>query len=428
MNYRRPFCNRLQQRLAEPPQRIQILAGPRQVGKTTLVRQTLSDRPAPSWRYVAADDLPGNRVGDWDVVDTDSSSALLDPNRRPDALWLVEQWRLATRDAQNWQHRYPELAQTQPFVLVIDEIQKVAQWSETIKGLWDRRTAEQQPIHLVLLGSSPLLMQRGLSESLAGRYEVMQLSHWSFDEMNRAFDFDLEQFLYFGGFPGSAGYIREESRWRDYLVHGLVQPNIEKDILVMTRVEKPALLRQLFGLGCAYSGQILSLDKALGHLNDAGNVTTLARYLELLAQAGLMTGLQKYSDHDLRRRKSPPKFQVLNNALMSAMGTHRFDEARADRTHWGRLVESAVGAHLCNTADADTRLYYWRDGALEVDFVIEHRGRLAAIEVKSGRAGTVHPGLDEFVRNHPGCRSWLVGSDMLPVGEFLRYPAAHWVD
>jgi predicted AAA+ superfamily ATPase len=403
---------------------MQILAGPRQVGKTTLVQQLLANRPALSGLYVAADEPERSTAGGSFPVAEDEPGP---PGRGFDSAWLVERWRRATLAAKAWHDSKDRLLDVpQAFVLVIDEIQKVAQWSETIKGLWDRNVTDGIPMHLVLLGSAPLLMQSGLSESLAGRYEVMAMNHWSFEEMNDAFGFTLDQYLYFGGFPGSATRVHDEERWRSYVVDSLIKPNIEKDILMMTRVDKPALLKQLFDVGCAYSGQIVSLDKTLGQLNDAGNVTTLARYLELLEQAGLLAGLQKYSDHELRRRKSPPKFQVLNNALMSAKGAHSFDEARADRSHWGRLVESAVGAHLVNTAGGGTRIHYWREASLEVDFVIEHRGKLAAVEVKSGKTTFVQRGLAEFAKRHEGC-SLLVGSETLPVGEFLRYPAAHWV-
>lgn len=426
MSYSRPICHRVFKRLSEHPQRIQILAGPRQVGKTTLVRQLLANLPALAGLYVAADEQPRRpTVGASFPGGTQRASDIGAPPRA-DSTWLVEQWQSAMVAATAWRESRHPGAATQPFVFVIDEIQKVPQWSETIKGLWDRRVDEDLAMHVVLLGSSPLLMQKGLSESLAGRYEVVPMNHWSFEEMNDAFGFTLEQYLYFGGFPGSAGDVHDQNRWRNYVVHGLIEPNIDKDILMMTRVDKPSLLKQLFEVGCAYSGQIVSLDKTLGQLHDAGNVTTLARYLDLLGQAGLLSGLQKYSGHELRRRKSPPKFQVLNNALMSAKGTHSFDEARADRSHWGRLVESAVGAHLVNSAEGDTRIHYWREGSLEVDFVIEHRGKLVAVEVKSGKTSSGHRGLDEFARRHDGCSTLLVGSDELPVGEFLRFPAAHW--
>lgn len=427
MIFERSLVDRLKARLAEVPQRLQILAGPRQVGKTTLVRQLLAKRPAISGLYVAADELV-QPTADAGLSGAESGLTSGRAGQRVDAAWLVEQWRLAVKASAVWRACAHPSATVLPFVFAIDEIQKVPQWSEVVKGLWDRHRADEHPMQVLLLGSSPLLMQRGLNESLAGRFEVTPMAHWSFEEMNDAFGFTLDQYLYFGGFPGSAAYVHDEARWRSYVISGLIEPNIERDILMMTRVDKPALLKQLFDLGCAYSAQIVSLDKTLGQLHDAGNVTTLARYLELLGQAGLLAGLQKYAGQALRRRQSPPKYQVLNNALMSAKGTHNFNEARADRSHWGRLVESAVGAHLVNTAEGDTRIHYWREGSLEVDFVIEHRGRLCAVEVKSGKVGSQQRGLAEFARRHPGCTTLLVGTDSLPVGEFLRYPAAHWVD
>jgi predicted AAA+ superfamily ATPase len=250
------------------------------------------------------------------------------------------------------------------------------------------------------------------------------MGHWSFEEMNEAFGLTLEQYLYFGGFPGSARLISDETRWRDYVRESLIAPNIEKDVFEMFRVDKPALLRELFSLGCAYSGQIMALDKAKGRLG--GHTLTLSHQLTLLSHAGLLTGLHKYSGQVIRQRQSPPKFMVHNTALMSAMGSHGFDEARTDRSHWGRMVESAVGAHLINTADGDTRVHYWRDGDDEVDFVIERRGRLAAIEVKSRAESPRHRGLDEFRRRYPDVRAHLIGGDEMPLGEFLRRPAMEW--
>lgn len=424
MIYSRPLIERIAARLNEQPKRMQILAGPRQVGKTTLVRQFLADRPAASGMYVAAD-LPARTTTSTDFAPGGRAPAFV--ATKLDEAWLLERWQAAERAATIWRESGHPLVAQRSFVFVLDEIQKLPRWSDQVKGLWDRQMAEPNPMQVLLLGSAPLLMQKGLSESLAGRYEVVPITHWSFEEMNDAFGFSIDQYVYFGAYPGGAALVHDEGRWRDYVIRGLIEPNIEKDILMMTRVDKPALLKQLFEVGCAYSGQIVSLDKTLGQLSDAGNVTTLARYLDLLGQAGLLAGLQKYSAQALRRRQSPPKFQVLNNALMSAKGNHSFSEALADRTHWGRLVESAVGAHLVNTAETDTRVHYWREGGLEVDFVIEHRGRLAAIEVKSGKVNSNQPGLAEFLRRHANCSKWLVGSDALPVGEFLRYPATHWV-
>jgi predicted AAA+ superfamily ATPase len=428
MSYRRPLLQVIVARLNEQPKRMQILAGPRQVGKTTLVHQFRATRPNDSVRVVAAD--ASEKAGLSEADDWDSSTLMRSQAASFDANWLIDQWSKAERAAKAWRESETGRASRLPFVLVIDEIQKIPRWSDHIKGLWDRQIAAEHPMQVLLLGSSPLLMQKGLSESLAGRYEVIPITHWSFEEMNSAFDFTLDQFVFFGAYPGSASYIQDEARWRNYVLRSLIEPNIERDVLMMTRVDKPALLKQLFEVGCSFSGQIVSLDKTLGQLNDAGNVTTLARYLELLAHAGLMAGLHKHAAQVLRKRQSPPKFQVLNNALMSAKGQHSFAEAMADKSHWGRLVESTVGAHLINSADTDTRIHYWREGGLEVDFVIEHRGRLAAVEVKSGNvgAGARHAGLDEFTQRFPSCKRWVVGSESLPLGEFLRYSAAHWVD
>jgi len=428
--FQRPVAASLEARLAERPRRIQIVTGPRQVGKTTLVKRLLDQRPGGSGAYFAADQPSVPTTLGAAFQASGSSTAVV--AARPDAAWLVQTWRQATQAALSWApdpSSKNEAHKAHPYyVLAIDEIQKIPGWSETIKGLWDSSVAARAPLHLVLLGSSPLLMQRGLAESLAGRFEVTPMRHWTFTEMADAFGLDLDHYIFFGGYPGAAEYTANQDRWRDYVRHSLVQPNIERDILQMTRVDKPALLKQLFELGCAYSGQIVALDKIVGTLRDAGNTVTLARYVTLLAGAGLLTGLHKYSDHEVRRRNSPPKFQVLNTALMTALSTYTFEEAAADRSYWGRVVESAVGAHLCNTSDANTLIHYWRDGPLEVDFVIRRGKRLAAIEVKSGRAAASKPGLDEFCRRHRGCRRWVVGDKNLPVGEFLRYPANHWVD
>lgn len=424
IDFRRPAFTPLQQRLSEPPVRIQILAGPRQVGKTTLIRQIIAARPSRSSIYVAAD-LPMAQANPGSWANDSPHTAQIGPLT---TRGLVDAWTHATRQAIDSLREAGARGQASPFLLVIDEIQKVPDWSATIKGLWDEARATGLPMHLVLLGSSALLMQRGLSESLAGRFEVTRLGHWSFEEMNGAFGVTLEQYVYFGGFPGSAAYFADERRWRAYVDEALVRPNIEQDILMLHRVDKPALLSQLFELACSYSGQIVALDKLMGQLRDAGNVTTLARYLELLADAGLLGGLQKYSTGALRRRNAPPKLQVFNNALVTVQGSHGFEDARADRSHWGRLLESAIGAHLINSADSDTVIRYWRDGHDEVDFVIERRGRVAALEVKSRPRSQRPPGLEEFKRRHPDARVWQVGGDEWPPGEVLKRSAHQWLE
>ncbi len=421
--YRRLIAGVLVARLAEAPQQLQILAGPRQVGKTTLVQQVLADRPAASYYAVAADNPNQTGVAAFDgVLPRLMPIATGIP---PNLDWVQAHWQHAERRASAWDKSLHPAVENLPFLLVLDEIQLVAQWSSVVKGLWDGARARGVRMQVVLLGSAPLLVQQGLNESLTGRYELIRVAHWSFAEMNDAFGFTLDQYIHFGGYPGSANLIRDEARWRAYIRDALVEPSIEIDVLAMSRVDKPAMLRRLFELGCNYSGQIVSLDnvsRALGQ----GHTLTLAHHLTLLAQAGLLTGLQKYAAQTIRQRKSPPKFQVLNNALMNASASYGFDEARADRSHWGRMAESAVGAHLVNTADADTRIHYWREGDTEVDFVVACRGRLAAIEVKTAAGLSRHQGLDEFCRRHPDARRWLVGSNDLPLGDFLRRDAPYW--
>jgi len=320
------------------------------------------------------------------------------------------------------------LSEGERYVLAIDEIQKIPRWSEVVKGLWDADRAENLPLHIILLGSSPWLMQKGLTESLAGRYEPIRMAHWSYEEMQAAFDFSLDEYIYFGGYPGSAGLIKEETRWRHYVRTALIQPNIEKDILQMTRVDKPALLKALFELGCgAYSGQIIAYDKLRGQLADAGNTTTLAHYLELLSQAGLLSGLSKFAIQAFRKRASSPKLNAHNTALISALAGYSFAEAIGDRSYWGRLVESTVGAHLINTASEDCKVLYWRESPHEVDFVLTNGRKVVAIEVKSGAKFATPKGLEVFADKFKEARTMIVGEGGVPLAEFLSYPAEHWL-
>lgn len=414
--YSRLETETLHARLGEPPHFLVVVAGPRQVGKTTLVRNALADYPPERYSFVAVDSPEDFLLAHTNQTTAPTRRQLAEPR---DSAWLVDVWQRARMAAR----RHPE-----GHVLVLDEIQKVPRWSDTVKGLWDADRAEGLALHAVLLGSSPLLMQQGMSESLAGRFETIHLTHWSFREMADAFDFDLEDYLYFGGYPGAAPFIRDEMRWRNYVNTGLIEPSIEKDILMMTRVDKPALLRRLFYLGCRYSGQELSYTKMKGQLEDAGNTVTLAHYLDLLGNAGLICGLHKYASQHHRQRSSSPKLNVLNMALMSAGSGYSKSEAQADRSYRGRMVESAVGAHLHNTASPDCRLHYWRDGTHEVDFVLERGGRLVAIEVKSGTVPGKVAGIDAFVRGFGDCRRLLVGDGGgIPLAEFLSYPAEHWL-
>ena len=424
MKYTRPEEARLKQRLSEPVRFINILAGPRQVGKTTIIRDLIPPE-SPHGYYISVDE-----EAEVSISSINNTSSTISPPQKKDADWLRHYWREARNRAVKWAEislRNNTSTQNQPYVFAIDEIQKIDQWSEIVKGLWDEDRANEHNMHVVLLGSAPLLIQKGLSESLAGRYELMTISHWCFTEMQEAFDFSLEEFIYFGGYPGSATLIHEESRWRSYVRESLIQPNIEKDIVQMVRIKNPALLKQLFELGCHYSGQELSLTKMVAQLNEAKHTVTLADYLQLLTQAKLLAGLHKYAAKEVRKRNSVPKLIVFNTALMSAIQDYTFAEAQADRSYWGRLVESCIGAHLLNSCDNDTNVHYWRDGSDEVDFVLTRGRKLTAIEVKSSANPRPVRGLGVFAQRNPSARTILVGTGGVSLAEFMSYPAEHWL-
>jgi len=396
MPFQRPQAATLAARLAEPRRHIQVVAGPRQVGKTTLVQQVVEAAGVPV-RSASADE-----------------PTLRGPQ------WIEQQWQAARLAAAE--------AGRAGAALVLDEIQKIPAWSESVKRLWDEDTRKRRPLKVVLLGSAPLLVAQGLTESLAGRFEILRLPHWSFAEMRAAFGFTLDQYLFYGGYPGAATLIRQPQRWARHIADSLIETSISRDVLLLTRVDKPALLRRLFELACRYSGQALSYTKMLGQLHDAGNATTLAHYLDLLGGAGLVVGLQKYAGDVARSRGSSPKLQVLNTALLTAQSGLTLAEARGDGEFWGRLVESAVGAHLANAAaGGELELYYWRERNQEVDFVVKAGRRLAAIEVKSGRTPQAHRGTAAFAAAFRPQRSLLVGADGIELGEFLSQPALRWI-
>ena len=395
IEYHRPQANVLAERLSEPRRFLQVVAGPRQVGKSTLVQQVTGGLGIPV-RYVSADE-PTLRGADW----------------------IGQQWEAVRLEATG----------KSGAVLVLDEIQKIPAWSETVKRLWDEDTRKKRPLKVVLLGSAPLLIAQGLTESLAGRFETLRLPHWSYAEMRRAFDFTLDQYLYFGGYPGAAPLIRDPARWSRYIADSLIETSISRDVLLLTRVDKPALLRRLFELACRYSGQVLSYTKMLGQLQDAGNTTTLAHYLDLLAGAGMVCGLSKYAGDAARSRGSSPKLQVLNTALMTVTAGLSPGEASADREFRGRLIESAVGAHLANAAAAgECELFYWRDRGQEVDFIVRSRTRLVAIEVKSGRTPQAHSGTAAFSSAFKVRRTLLVGGDGITVEDFLGRSVREWIE
>ncbi|MFA6738634.1 MAG: AAA family ATPase [Bacteroidales bacterium] len=386
--YERPYLERLIERINEPRRFIQVVYGPRQVGKTTMVHQMLSKLSIVS-HYQSADAIEAGS-----------------------GIWLEQVWEGARL-------RMQALGRKE-LLLVIDEIQKIKNWSEIVKQQWDRDTQKAVNIKVVLLGSSQLLIQKGLTESLAGRFETLYMGHWSYAEMQQAFGWDVKEYIYFGGYPGAAPLIKDEKRWKNYITDSLIQTTITKDILMMTNILKPALLQRLFELGCIYWGQILSYNKILGQLQDAGNTTTLAHYLSLLSNSGLLTGIEKYAGNRIRKRASSPKFQVHNSALISAQTGESFETVAQDPKLWGRMVESSVGAHLINHSVSEGyNLYYWRERSAEVDFVLEKRRKVMAIEVKSGtKSGTA--GMEAFAKAYTPDKVLLVGTGGIPYEEFLQ--------
>lgn len=387
--FKRAQFDILSQRISEPRGRIQVISGPRQVGKSTIVKQVLAETDTP-YLSVSADNTGS----------TDNS-------------WLGEMWETARAKM--------KVSGSKEYLLVIDEVHKLKNWSEAIKKEWDSDTRNDMNIKVILLGSSRLLLKDGLTESLAGRYELIRMPHWSYSEMHDAFGMDIEKYIYFGGYPGGASYINDERRWSRYIKDSIIAPAIERDVLTTKTLYKPQLMRQLFNLGCAYSGKELSLNKMVGQLQDAGNVTTLASYLNTLDESRLLCGLQKYAQDEARKYNSVPKLMVYNTALLSAQMNTTFENTLTTPSVWGRWVESAVGSYLLNEADEyDYKLYYWREKDNEVDFIIEQGGRCIAIEVKSGRRSN-NEGMGLFRAKFNPQHSFIVGTDGIPVEEFLSW-------
>lgn len=394
MEYIRKQFATLKERILEPRKFMQVVAGPRQVGKSTLVGQVLEQ------------------------ISISHVTEVADGVNPKDSGWIHRIWEAARATMM--------IRDLEEYLLVIDEVQKIENWSEMVKREWDADTRNRLNLKVVLLGSSRLLLKKGLTESLAGRYELIRMPHWSLQEMQDAFGVTLDEYIYFGGYPGPAHMIKDERRWRKYIKDSLVAPAIEKDVIMTSNIYKPALMKQLFELGCSYSAEILSLTKLMGQLQDAGNVTTLAGYLEILDECALLTALQKYANDEARKRGSIPKYQVYNNALLTAYKGRGFVTDRTDTKAWGRWVESAVGSHLLSMADElDYDVYYWREPSRnkdendkEVDFIIDNGGEVTAIEVKSGRRG-MNAGLPDFVEAFKPKRSFMVGAGGVNLEDFL---------
>lgn len=385
--YLRPEYAVLMKRLAESRRFMQVILGPRQVGKTTVIRQVLQDLTVAN-SFFSADMAAGSQ-----------------------ATWISQQWQTARLMMQS-QH-------LSEYVLVFDEIQKIPHWSDAVKKEWDADTFAGRNIKVVLLGSSRVLIEKGLSESMAGRFEQIRMTHWTYPEMREAFGFSLAQWLYFGGYPGAASLIDDEDRFSSYINGAIIDATINKDILLDSPVSKPALLRQTFELGCLYSGEILSMTKLLGQLQDTGNTTTLSGYLQRLSDSGLLCGLQKYSSDASRRRASIPKFQVYNNALNTAIKHLDFEGVRQKKDIWGRIAESGIGAYLVSQSFArQFDLFYWREKSWEVDFIMKYRGKLIALEVKTNDESRSR-GLEVFQEKFQPDGAYIIGPAGIPFETFL---------
>ena len=384
--FQREISKTLESRLSEQRKFIQIVMGPRQTGKTTAAKQALKALGIPA-------------------VTFDAGSVRTSPLARISVEW--EQARMLAR-------------REGTAVLFIDEAQKADGWTDVVKALWDEDSWNDMPLHIVVSGSSSLLLRKGLSDSLKGRFEVIRSTQWSLPEMDEAFGFGLDEFLLRGGYPGATTLADDPGRWRAYLDDSIIESTISNDILQLENVRKPALLRRLFELGSYYSGQELSYRKILGQLDDRGNTDTVAHYLDLLGGAGMLAGLLKYHPKEHRSRRSSPRFMVYDSALMSAAWRDRADALLLEPELRGRLVESAVGAYLLNRATAERfELRWWREGDDEVDFVARRGETVTAIEVKSGRVKSLG-GLEAFIARHPGARPLVVGGDANPLEDFLR--------
>ncbi len=386
--YQRKQYYTLFSRMQEKRRFIQVITGPRQVGKSTLMKQVVNALGIP-FVFYPADAVPATQLN-----------------------WVSDCW-----EAARAKMRVQGLKE---LILVIDEIQKITGWSEVVKKEWDTDTFNDVNLKVILLGSSRVMLDKGLSDSLQGRFERIILSHWSFSEMRDAFGFTLDQYVYYGAYPGAAELIGDEDRWRDYITGSILDATINKDILVNEKIAKPALLRQAFELSAAYSGKELSLTKMIGQMQDAGNTTTITGYLNLLSQAGLVCGLNKYAVDLARKKNSVPKHQVYNNALKSIYCEKPFPEAVQDRPLWGRLFESAIGAHIMSYAYAgDYKVYYWRTNpGCEVDYVLEKKGRVVAIEVKSNDSPG-NKGLAQFKAQYQPYLALVVGEGGMQAEDFL---------
>lgn len=387
--YERPVVTDVIKGMGMKKRLLHIITGPRQVGKTTAALQIAEKWQGPVVHASADLPLP------------------------PGPEWIRAQWERALYESKLNEKKSDVL-------LILDEVQKVRGWSEVVKDLWDTECREKAGIQVIVLGSSSLLIQKGLVESLAGRFYLYRCTHWGFSEMEHAFSWDLDQWLFFGGYPGAAAFIEQEEVWSRYVVDSLIETVLARDVLQLQTVNKPTLLRHLFMLSAGHPAQILSYNKMLGQLQDAGNTTTLAHYLKLLEAAFLISGLELFKEGRRHKRGSSPKLVILNNGLINALAGDSLKDSRNDYSWWGRLIENAVGAHILNhLPNLSYSVHYWRFKGMEVDFVIKTPKQIWAVEVKSGKPKNPK-GISEFLKHYPKARTTIVGPQGMPLAEFFE--------
>jgi len=359
---RLPFVDALRSSLADASPLIQVVLGPRQVGKTTGVRQLMDEWSEGQVHFASADGEIA-RPGDW----------------------VEGQWETARS--------------VNADLLVVDEIQKVENWSERVKALWEEQYGAKAKLKVVLLGSSSLSLQRGLRESLAGRYEVHRVFHWNPIESRESYGISSAEFLLFGGYPGSYRFVDDRTRWVSYVRDSIIDAVIGRDILSLVRVKSAALFRQCFEIATSYAAQEISYTKLLGQLQDKGNTDLVKQYLDHFEGAFLLKQLQKYSNKATLRRSSSPKIVPMCPALYSV-------ELDADLgpEERGRSFEVMVGAALSRFPG---KLFYWRERSFEVDYVYKYGKRLVAIEVKSGRKKSSR-GLRKFREKFPQAETLII--------------------
>lgn len=398
LDYQRCLA-RLEARLREPaPGLIQLLAGPRQVGKTTLLME-LRERLGQAALYAAADGPEAALPGFWERL-----------------------WAEAAR-----------VSRAGRAVLLLDEIQHLPDWASRLKGEWDRVRRQGLPVHVIATGSSALHLGRGSRESLAGRFERLTLSHWSARALAETFHIPLEEatqaVVATGSYPGTFRLRNDSPRWTAYLRDAIVEPAIGRDILALALVRKPALLRQVFAFCASSPAEIVSLQKIQGQLQDAGALETVAHYLHLLKEAFLVAPLEKHTTRPGRRRAAPPKLVTLNNALLAAADLRGVPDPSTEPARFGAWVENACLAFAWNRGQ---RVTYWREEPLEVDAVLEGSWGRWAIEITTGAVSLGElRGLAEFTRRHPRYRPLLLcdqaeietaqrtGLETVPWTEFL---------